>query len=169
MPTPDPCEIDQAIDWIPRGLFLVTSAHEGLRSGVLTQWVQQCLSKPPMVMIALPKGTPVEPLIRDSHCFVLCQIGQSDRILHHKFAIPPLRGDDPFDTLSSFPAPSGAPVVELAMNYLDCELHRKVELDHDHWLYAGLVRNGAVLNKDQPMIHSGSPPQSSLDNDENVA
>jgi len=57
----------------------------------------------------------------------------------------------------------------LAMNYLDCELHRKVELDHDHWLYAGLVRNGAVLNKDQPMIHSGSPPQSSLDNDENVA
>ena len=83
---PDSCEITQTIDWIPRGLFLVTSAHEGLRSGVLTEWVQQCLSRPPMVMVTLPKGALVEPLIRDSRSFVICQIGQGDRILHHKFS-----------------------------------------------------------------------------------
>ena len=49
-----------------------------------------------MLTIALPKGTPVEPLIRDSRAFALCQIGADDVFLQRKFAAMPDRNDDPF-------------------------------------------------------------------------
>lgn len=144
-----------AFDQIPCGLFLLTSAHEGLRSAVLARWVQQCSHQPPLVMVALPKGSPVEPLIRDSHCFALCQISECDRFLARKFARTPDRTEDPFDTLPTSCAPSGSPLVDRAMSYLDCEVVRHVELEADCRLYIGQVTAGGLLNGGKPVIHLG--------------
>ncbi|UCD73769.1 MAG: flavin reductase [Phycisphaerales bacterium] len=155
MSTLEDSDLISAFDQIPCGLFLLTSAHEGLRSGVLARWVQQCSLNPPLVMVALPKGSPVEPLIRDSHSFALCQISDGDRFLTRKFSIMPDRSEDPFDTLSTFPAPSGSPVVRRAMSYLDCEVVRHVELESDCRLYVGEVRDGRQLSDGKPVIHLG--------------
>lgn len=144
-----------AFDQIPCGLFLLTSAYEGFRSCVLARWVQQCSLNPPLVMVALPKGSPVEPLIRDSHCFALCQIPDCDRFLARKFATMPDRSEDPFDTLATSCAPSGSPVVQRALSYLDCEVVRHVELESDCRLYVGQVHHGAMLSNGRPVIHLG--------------
>ena len=53
--------LSHAVEQIPSGLFVITAAFEGQRSGVLARWVQQCSVEPPMIMVALPKGQPVEP------------------------------------------------------------------------------------------------------------
>ena len=148
-------DLISAFDQIPCGLFLLTSAYEGFRSCVLARWVQQCSLNPPLVMVALPKGSPVEPLIRDSHCFALCQIPDCDRFLARKFSTMPDRSEDPFDTLATFCAPSGSPVVQRAMSYLDCEVVRHVELESDCRLYVGEVRHGARLGHGRPVIHLG--------------
>jgi len=148
-------DLINAFDQIPCGLFLLTSAYEGFRSCVLARWVQQCSLNPPLVMVALPKGSPVEPLIRDSHCFALCQIPDRDRFLARKFSIMPERSEDPFDTLATSCAPSGSPVVQRALSYLDCEVVRHVELESDCRLYVGEVRHGAMLNSGRPVIHLG--------------
>jgi len=105
---------------IPGGLFLMTAAHDQQRSAVLTTWVQRCSLQPPMVSVSIPKGMPVESLIRDSRTFALCQISEDDRFLIRKFGSTPDREDDPFVTLHTIEAPSGAPVVCRAMSYMDC-------------------------------------------------
>jgi flavin reductase (DIM6/NTAB) family NADH-FMN oxidoreductase RutF len=151
----DDNDLISAFDQIPCGLFLLTSAHEGFRSGVLARWVQQCSLNPPLVMVALPKGSPVEPLIRDSHCFALCQIPDCDRFLARKFSTMPDRNEDPFDTLATACAPSGSPIVQRAMCYLDCEVVRHVELESDCRLYVGEVHHGAMLSNGRPVIHLG--------------
>ncbi len=80
------------VSQIPSGLFILTTACDGLRQGVLAMWVQRCAIEPPMVMVAIPKGQPVEPLILDSRGFALCQISVNDRFLLRKFAPDGARG-----------------------------------------------------------------------------
>jgi len=150
-----PTSLIQAIEQIPSGLFLVTAAHEGRRSGVLTRWIQRCSNNPPMVTIAMPKGMPVEPLIRDSRCFAICQISADDVLLQRKFAQIPDRGDDPFDSLTVDVAPSGAPIVKRAMSYLDCELITHLEFDSEFRLYIGLVHHAVLLSDATPAIYYG--------------
>jgi len=137
--------IAAALLQIPCGLFILTASHDGVRSGVLTRWVQPCSIQPRQVMVAVASGSPVEPLIRDSRWFALCQISAGDRLLHRRFLTPPDRGEDPFVTLPTHTAPSGSPIIDRALAYLDCEVVRHVDLDTDHRLYVGQVHHGAIL------------------------
>ena len=147
--------VKEAVELIPSGLFLITAAHDGTRSGVLSRWVQRCSQKPNMVTVALPKGMPVEPLIRDSRFFAICQISAEDVLLQRKFATIPERSEDPFVALDVVTAPSGAPVVSRAMNYLDCELITHIEFESEFRLYVGHVQHAAVLNQAKPAVYYG--------------
>jgi flavin reductase (DIM6/NTAB) family NADH-FMN oxidoreductase RutF len=124
---------------IPSALFVLTTAHDGFRSGVLAQWVQRCAHDPPMVMVAIPKGQPVEPIILDSHCFALCHVSPTDRLVLRTFQDTPERSDDPFAAISTTNAPSGSPLIDRAISYIDCRVVRHVELDSDHRVYVGQV------------------------------
>ena len=84
-----------SLQQIPSGLFILTSAYREARSGVLTKWVQPCSLDPLLVMVAIVQGLPVEPLIRDSRSFVLCQISAGDGLLQRLFTAPPRSGEDP--------------------------------------------------------------------------
>ncbi len=148
-------KVPMAMARIPCGLFVMTATHDAVRSGVMARGVQQCSEKPPMVMVALCKGLPIEPLVRDSRFFALCQIAADDRFLQRKFAVTPDRGDDPFDSISVRPASSGAPIIERAMSYLECELVRHVDLDSDYRLFVGQVHAGGVLREVAPAVVYG--------------
>jgi len=148
-------QVTQAIQRIPGGLFLLTAAYDGARSAVLVKWVQQCAKTPPLIMAAVSTGLAVVPLIRDSHGFALCQLSEEDRFLARKFECAPEHGDDPFDALPTWTAPSGAPIVRRALAWLDCEVIRHIDLESDHGLYVGLVRAGGILNDGRPAVRYG--------------
>lgn len=136
---------------IPHGLFIMASSYEDQCSAVLVPWVQRCSDEPLMVVISLRRGHRVEPLIRDSRCFTLCQISEDDRFLQRKFANG-CGGDDEFVGLGTRTAPSGAPILDHAMCYLDCELVRNVELDSPFRLYVGQVHHTQMLCDASPAI-----------------
>lgn len=124
---------------IPTGLFVMTAAHDGIRCGILTRWVQPCSNKPPLVMVSISTGLPIEPIIRDARTFALCQLPANERMLRRRFAEPPDRTDDPFITIPHFDTASGAPVPKRSLLYYDCQLVRHVDLEADHRLYVGKV------------------------------
>ncbi len=148
-------DLKQALEQIPCGVFVLTAAYDGARTGILVEWVQHCATKPPLIMAAVSTAMPVVPLIRDNHSFALCQISASDRFLVRKFASPPSHGEDPFDGLSISSAASGSPIIDRALSYLDCEVVRHIDLESDHGLYIGLVRSGEVLNGGSPAVLVG--------------
>ena len=141
-------ELDFAriIEQIPSGLFVLTSAYNGARSGALVQWVQRCAANPPLVMAAVATGLAVVPLIRDSHRFALCQVGEDDRFLARKFSTAPLYGEDPFVSVPTTSSPGGAPIVHRAISWIECEVVRHIDLESDYGLYVGVVRHGGMLN-----------------------
>ncbi len=138
--------VSKAIGQIPSGLFILTAAYNGSRSGVLVTWVQQCATSPPLVMAAVSTGLPVVSLIRDSHSFTLCRITADDHLLARMFDTAPMHGEDPFDTLPITSAPSGAPIPQRSLSWLDCEVVRHIDLESECGLYVGRVRSGGILN-----------------------
>lgn len=154
-------DLARAIALTPCGLYVMTAGFEDRAAGLIARWVQRCSIDPPMLMIAIRKGEPIEPLIRDSRGFALCQISDDDRFLLRKFAPSADRQEDPFVCLTTTIGSSGAPIIERAMSYLDCELVRNVELDTDHRIYVGQIRGGGVLNESSPAIRFGDNGQSS--------
>lgn len=141
---------------MPGGLFVMTAACEGHAGAVLVKWVQPCSDTPPMVMVAINRGQHIEPLLRNSRSFVLCQISESDRFLLRKFTqTDEVPDEDPLVAMMTTSAPSGAPIVDRAMTYLDCEIIRHVELESDFRIYVGQVHAGAVLNHGTPAVQFG--------------
>lgn len=137
-------DVAEALDRIPFGSFVLTSAYGDQRGGVSVKWVQQCCHAPPMVMVAVEKGHALSPVIRDSRVFAVCQLDPSDRATLRSFE-PQSPGMDPFMGVLSSNAPSGAPVPCRALGFIDCELARHVDIDGDHEIYVGVVHHATAL------------------------
>jgi flavin reductase (DIM6/NTAB) family NADH-FMN oxidoreductase RutF len=147
--------LQRALGLIPESIYVLTSATDHARCGMLVSWVQRCSVSPPMVMLALPIGQAIEPTILESRSFALCQLPADNRFLLRRFANDIEAHDDPFYATSSRQAPSGAPIIDSAVAWLDCALVRHLDLESGCGIYIGEVKHGAVLNDDSPSIRIG--------------
>lgn len=146
MPEASDANFETVLREIPAGVYVLTAAYESERTGTLVKWVQQCSSNPPMVMVAMPKGQPIVPLIRDSRSFALCRIANDDCYLLRKFGSPLDRSEDPFVTLRTLRCVTGSPIIHRAISFLDCEVVRHLDFDTDHRLYVAQVRGAGELS-----------------------
>jgi flavin reductase (DIM6/NTAB) family NADH-FMN oxidoreductase RutF len=142
---------------IPHGLFIMTAAYEDASAGTLVRWVQRCSDDPAVVMVSLRRGQPIEPLIRDSRAFALCQISEDDRFLQRRFSpdCAAVDADEGLISISARCAPSGSPILEHAMSCMDCELLRNVDLDNEYRLYIGQVHHAELLTPARPAMFFG--------------
>lgn len=147
---PDPRA--EALALIPHGSFLLTAAYGEIRGGIVARWIQQVSTAPPLVVVAIEKGQPLSPIIRDARRFVLCQLAPDDRVLRRLFEGERTDTMDPFLGLNCLKAPGGAPVPIRAMAWLDCELTRHLDVEGNCELYIGLVHAGAVIERPPPAV-----------------
>jgi flavin reductase (DIM6/NTAB) family NADH-FMN oxidoreductase RutF len=138
------------LDGTSRDTYLLTAAHEGIRSGALVRWVQPCAADPPMVAVAFRRDAATSPLVLDSHRFALCRIPESDRLLRATFASTNRLGEDPFLGLRTFLTLGGCPVPTAAQGWLECELAFNLDLEADCSLYVGLVGDGRAPGASKP-------------------
>lgn len=164
-PSPAGRDIPGAMQLIPSGAFVLTSAYGETRAGVIVRWVQQVSSSPPLVVVAIEKGQPLSPIIRDSRRFALCQLAAEDRVLHRMFE--PERHDqprqpqnartemvDPFLGLATRITATGVPVLLKSLAWLECELTRHLDVEGNCELYIGLVHDGGLLRVPEPTIEA---------------
>lgn len=146
--------VASALGAIPSGRFVLTAAHEDRRLGVLVGWVQQVCFEPPMVSISIRKGTPIMPLISESRSFALCQLAADDRVLARKFGGQIDLGDDPFLGQQLIkPLIPKLPILSAARSFLECELVCHMDVEGDHDLFVGTVRNAGHHPPFEPAIH----------------
>ncbi len=149
--------IGAAMARIPASSFVMTAQFDETRVGMLVTLVQMCSIDPPLVLVAMPKGQPIEPIIRDARGFALCQIADGDLLARKKFDPTEGMHEDPFVTLPTFEAPSGSPILERAEAYLDCELVRHFDVENSTGIYIGLVKTGGLLNTGlDPSLKNGN-------------
>ena len=146
--------VSSTLGAIPSGLYVLTAAHEDRRLGVLVGWVQQCCFEPPMVSISIQKGTPIMPLISESRQFALCQIGTEDGRHVRKFGGQVDLGDDPFLGQQLIkPLLPKLPILASSKSYMECELVCHMDVEGDHDIFVGAVRNAGYTAPFGPQVH----------------
>jgi flavin reductase (DIM6/NTAB) family NADH-FMN oxidoreductase RutF len=139
---------------MPSGLYVVGSRAGDRRNAMTLNWATQVASAPKLVAIAVEKEALTHELIAEGRVFSLNLIDQEDRAIVRKFT-KPVEVDAGAGTLNGFPfhdGPTGAPVLDQAVAWLDCRVHTAVDLG-DHTLFVGEVADaGFQKPEDTPVL-----------------
>ncbi len=115
--------------------FVMTAAFEDARSAILVEWVQQCAQNPPMVCVAVHKGRPIEPIIRDSRSFALCEVPEDDLFLERMLRRASEHDDDVLESIPHETLRTGSPCITRGGRVFDCEVMRHIDFEADYELY----------------------------------
>ncbi|HZZ82303.1 MAG TPA: flavin reductase family protein [Gemmataceae bacterium] len=153
MQTTDPQKsLAAALGRVPSGVFILTLARDGVETGMLASWVQQCAFKPPMVSFAVQRGRPIASLLQPDTVVTLniLEAAQTDMIAHFGkgFALT----ENAFLDIDIRRAEPNGPILTEAHAYLFVKLTTSVPAG-DHDLYLGEVTAGSLLEEGTPMVH----------------
>ncbi len=145
-------QLAAALGRVPSGIFVVTVTRDGLTTGMLASWVQQCSFRPPRLSVAIKPEREVVQLLPIGAAFTLniLEGSQTDIVAHFGkgFAL----SDDAFRGLVVDRRAAGGPVLTEALAFLDCEVVQRLAAG-DHDLFVAEIRTGGVLDEGQPMVH----------------
>jgi flavin reductase (DIM6/NTAB) family NADH-FMN oxidoreductase RutF len=149
----DPEEYDRLrrrVLWtMPSGLYIVGSRAGERRNGMTCNWATQLGFDPKLLGVSVEKDAVTHELISEGGGFALNIVDREDRAIVRKFT-------NPFDvdletrTLNGFPfhdGASGAPILDQAVAYVDCELHATADVG-SHTLFIGEIVD-ASFQKDE--------------------
>jgi flavin reductase (DIM6/NTAB) family NADH-FMN oxidoreductase RutF len=158
-PGVDPDEYDRLrrrVLWrMPSGLYVLGSTDKGeRRNGMTLNWATQVSFDPKLVAVSIELTAYTHDLVSEGRVFSLNIIDQEDRAIVRKFT-KPVEVDLEARTLNGFPyhdGRSGAPILDQAVAYVDCEVRESVSLG-GHTLFVGeVVDAGFQKPEDTPVL-----------------
>jgi flavin reductase (DIM6/NTAB) family NADH-FMN oxidoreductase RutF len=140
---------------MPSGLYVLGSTDGGeRRNGMTMNWVTQVSFDPKLLAVAIEIGAYTHELVSEGRVFSLNIVDREDRAIVRKFT-KPVDVDVVARTLNGFPyhdGVTGAPVLDQAVAYLDCEVRESVALG-GHTLFLGeIVDAGFQKPEDTPVL-----------------
>ena len=129
---------------MPSGLFVIGSGRGDRLNLMTANWVTQVSFDPKLVAVSVEKTALTHELIREGRAFSVNIVSREDRAIVRKFT-KPVEVDTVANTLNDFPfhaARTGAPVLDQAVAYVDCEVRQEVEVGN-HTLFLGEVVDSA--------------------------
>jgi len=125
---------------MPSGLYVLGSRAGERRNGMTINWVTQLSFDPKLVGVSVEREAFTHELVTDGGVFSVNLVAQEDRAIVRKFT-KPVDVDLDARTLNGFAfhdGATGAPVLDLAVAFLDCEVRQTVDLG-GHSLFLGEV------------------------------
>ncbi|MEH2227327.1 diflavin flavoprotein [Nostoc sp.] len=137
-------DLDKALGRISGGLYIITAKKGDVSSAMLASWVAQASFKPLGFSIAVAKDRAIESLMQVGDRFVLnvLEEGNFQPLMKHflkRFA----PGADRFEGVRTQSAENGAPILNDALAYMECEVISRMDCG-DHWAVYSTVYAGRV-------------------------
>ncbi|MEC8065850.1 MAG: flavin reductase [Planctomycetota bacterium] len=127
------------MDWLPTGSFLITATHDKRSSGVIIKNAILCCPDPRIILVAMPSGRHVEPLMRDNRHFGLTPVSEDERLLPRAFPDDGESHEDKFLTIPCRVGPGGTMIPRRCESWVECEIIRHIDLEVGHRLWVGRV------------------------------
>lgn len=164
-PFPDGVESEEAqveydkrrrrVMWsMPYGLYVVGSRHGARRNGMTLNFATQVSFEPKLLGIGVEKTALTHELIEAGGSFTLNTISREDRAIVRKFT-KPVDVDLTAWTLNGFPfhdGPTGAPVLDQAVAWLDCEVRQPVDCGGHTFFIGEVVACGFQQAEETPVL-----------------
>jgi flavin reductase (DIM6/NTAB) family NADH-FMN oxidoreductase RutF len=126
----------------PYGIYVVgvRGREEKETNALLVSWLTQCSFDPPLIMMALRRGSRSLELIREGKAFSVNIVDHQRKELARWFVKPADRVGDKLDVDSKPGKATGAPVLSDALAVLECRVQSITE-PGDHALVIGHIVN----------------------------
>jgi len=137
---------------LPYGLYVVGSRAGDRRNGMTLNWATQVSFDPKLVAISVERGALTHELITEGKVFALNVIDREDRAIVRKFTRPVDVDGASLNGFAFHDGRTGAPILDQAVAYVDCELRQTVPLG-GHSLFLGeVVDAGFQKPEDTPVL-----------------
>jgi flavin reductase (DIM6/NTAB) family NADH-FMN oxidoreductase RutF len=135
---------------LPMGLYLLGSRAGDRRNLMTINWVMQVSVKPKQLAVSVEASAVTHQLLVEGGCFSVSLIRREDKAVVRRFVKPAI--DDPGSrTLSGMAyreALTGAPIPEIAVAWLDCEVRGQVSVG-SHTLFVGEVVDVGAIEEEE--------------------
>ena len=154
----DPEEYDKRrrrVLWsMPYGLYLVGSRAGERRNLMVLNFATQLAFDPKLLGIGVERDALTHELITGGGSFTLSTIDREDRAILRRFT-KPVEADLGAMTLNGFAfhdSPTGAPVLDQAVAFLDCTVRQAVDLGSHTLFLAEIVDAAFQKAEDTPVL-----------------
>jgi flavin reductase (DIM6/NTAB) family NADH-FMN oxidoreductase RutF/DNA-binding IclR family transcriptional regulator len=139
----------QVLGQYPTGVCVVTATPpDGRHAGFVVGSFTSVSLDPPLVAFFPDKGSTSWPRIQSARSFCVNVLSASQEDVCRRFAS---RVADKFDGLSFRRSPSGSPIVDGVVAWIDCDLE-SVQDAGDHYIVLGRVRELDVDSPSLPLL-----------------
>ncbi len=133
------------------GVTVLTTAEGGRRHGITVNSFTSLSLEPTLVLVCIDSKTRAHEAIPAAGHFAVNLLAAGQEDISQRFAGRRPDLVDPFADLAPQAAPSGAPVLQGVLGYLDCALHAALP-GGDHTIYVGRVEHAWADDADRPPL-----------------
>ncbi len=147
-------EIAELFHRLTLGVYVIGVAHEDRRDAFTAAWVMQAAFDPLSIALSVNQLNASYALLHGSGVFTVNVLKAGQLELARRFGTQSGRERNKLDGVRWKPGPSGAPILDEALAYFECELTGSINAG-DHEVVVGRVINGRVLDPDAtPMSYA---------------
>ncbi len=147
----DPQAKKTALRKIPHGVFVVGVKQDSQRNAFTATWLTQVSFTPPLVAVGIRKDSRSLEMIRQDRVFSVNVLGKDQKPIAEHFVKPAGAVGEKLKEVSYSSGKTGAPILDQAIAYFECEL-REIANEHgDHAVVIGEVVEAGV-RKDEPAL-----------------
>ena len=140
-----------ALRQISYGLYILTTSHEQNLNAITCNWVTQISFKPLLLLVAVEKESYSHRLLQESGVFGLSLLASDQGHLARRMAVPRRHNPHKLAGIPYHLGQTGAPLLDGALAWLECEVRQVLEPDGDHTLFIGEVVAGEVGRQAEPL------------------
>lgn len=135
------------------GVTVVTMASPDEVNAMTATAVSSVSLEPPLVLVCVDRDNHSNKLITESGAFAINILAQDQREFSDTFARPGAGKAEALAAISSSRGPSGSPIIEGCLAYLDCELFASHNAG-DHTIFIGKVLKAEVSEaNEKPLLY----------------
>jgi len=127
------------------GVYGIGVAHGDQRGAFTAAWVMQTSFDPLMLALSVNPENASYPLLRAGGGFIVNVLRQGQLVLARRLGTRSGRDEDKLAAIRWHPGRGGAPVLDDALAYFECELTGSMPAG-DHELVVGRVVGGGILD-----------------------
>ena len=138
-------EIAELFHRLTLGVYVVGVAHDDRRDAFTAAWVMQASFDPLSLVLSVNQHNASYSLLIDSGVFTINVLKRGQLELARRFGTESGRERDKRADVRWHPGRGGAPILDEALAYFDCELTQSLPVG-DHELMVGRVVDGRILD-----------------------
>jgi len=140
-----------ALRKIPHGVYVV-GVKQGTQLNAFTAtWLTQVSFTPPLVALGVKKDSHSLEMIRSDRVFSVNLLGKDQKPIAEHFVKPASVVGEKLKDVPHRPGKTGAPVLEEAIAYFECEVREIANERGDHAIIIGEVVE-ALVQRDEPAL-----------------